>query len=375
MKFKTQATIIVLLLFSINCSAEEYVEFDPPLLLLLKPEEAKKLPLLVESPPYDETFKAMQAAADSFLTHTPKPIKVIRYQGLVSNHPKRIKSVKHLQDIIKIHKLTWVYFVSQDKKYAAKAVEFINAWANVYKASGNDVNDNKLEKCWVGFHMLRDFFSEAEQKKVADWIKSIGKALEKGIKHYRAGNMELKRAKNVLFAYYIADDKAGMKSIEPRIRKLWNISLKGDGKTSDLLARDAMHYHYSTLRSMIAIAQIGRIIGKDYYNLKADNGGSIAKSIEFSMPYIRGEKVYPEWVNTTARLDKYRWYKAKDPYYKPGKPWDPWEAYEPLLLGAAFNDTLFKIAQKIRKDANEPPQWLEVLSRATQRQAKGRKRT
>ena len=170
MKFKTQATIIVLLLFSINCSAEEYVEFDPPLLLLLKPEEAKKLPLLVESPPYDETFKAMQAAADSFLTHTPKPIKVIRYQGLVSNHPKRIKSVKHLQDIIKIHKLTWVYFVSQDKKYAAKAVEFINAWANVYKASGNDVNDNKLEKCWVGFHMLRDFFSEAEQKKVAEGL-------------------------------------------------------------------------------------------------------------------------------------------------------------------------------------------------------------
>lgn len=61
---------------------------------------------------------------------------------------------------------------------------------------------------------------------------------------------------------------------------------------------------------------------------------------------------------------KERW-DAGDPYYEPGKPWDPYEAYEALLSGTTFDDTLFTLAEDLRELEKEPLPWLAVMSRAT----------
>jgi hypothetical protein len=152
--------------------------------------------------------------------------------------------------------------------------------------------------------------------------------------------------------------------VQGKIPVLWNNTLYENGQTHDFRDRDAVHYHMSSVVEFLQIAQIGRLTGRDHYNQKADNGGSITGAIDFVMPFIKGEKIHPEWVNSRCKLDHQRW-QAGDPYYRPGIPWDPWEAYESLLLASVFDDSLHDWAEKLRQGKNKPLPWLAVLARAS----------
>ncbi len=357
--------IALLLLLPLTGFSQEYVEYDPPPLLLLKAVEAARLSDIVAAGAFAESYKSLMSVADALLGDRPNPLKDIIYEGRVSNHPDRLNSVKHLRDMTKIYTLTWACFASGKSKYGAKAIEFVEAWAKKYKPSGNDVNDNKLLTCMVAYQMLGKEMTKAQRKTIGKWIKSIGDAQQKGWSDNKRGNHAGKRLKLIYFAAYLENDKDRIKWAQPKIQILWNSTLFKNGETYDFQRRDAVHYHFSTVSAFLQIAQIGRLTGRDHYNQEADNTGSIAKAIEFALPYIKGEKIHPEWVNTESKLDKERWAKAGDPYYKPGKPWDPWEAYESLLLASAFDNSLHDWAEKLRQGKNKPLPWLGVLARAS----------
>lgn len=357
--------IALILLLPLTGFSQEYVEFDAPPLFLLKADEAAKLRDIVAAAPYDKAYKTLIANADAILGDKPKPLKEIVYEGRVSNHPDRLNTVKHLQDMNKIYTLTWANFVSGDRIYSAKAIEFVEAWAKKCKPSGNDVNDNKLLTCMAAYQMLGKEMTKAQKKEIGKWVKSIGDAQQKGWSDNTRGNHAGKRLKLIYFAAYLEDDKDRIKWAQPKIQKIWNSTLFANGETYDFQRRDAVHYHFSTVSAFLQIAHIGRLAGKDHYNQKADNGGSIAKAIEFALPYIKGEKIHPEWVNTKSKLDKERWAEAGDPYYKPGKPWDPWEGYKSLMLASVFDESLGHWAEKLRQDKNKPLPWFAVLARAS----------
>jgi hypothetical protein len=358
------AFITLFLLLLVSGFSQEYVEFDAPPLFLLKADEAAKLRDIVATPPYDKAYKALKANADAVLGDKPNPLEEIIYERRVSNHPDRLKSARHLQDMNKIYTLTWAYFVSGGRIYSAKAIEFVEAWAKKYKASGNDVNDNKLLTCMVAYQMLREEMTKAQKKTIGKWIKSIGDAQQKKWSDKKRGNHAGKRLKLIYFVAYLDNDQDRIEWVQPKIQKLWNSTLFNNGETYDFKRRDAVHYHFSTVKAFLQVAHIGRLAGKDHYNQEADNGGSIARSIDFALPFIKGEKIHPEWVNSKTKLDHERW-KVGDPYYKPGKPWDPWEGYKSLILASTFDKSLHPLAEKLRQDKNKSLPWLAVLSIAS----------
>ncbi len=110
---KLGITIIALiLLLPLKGFSQEYVEFDPPPLLLLKAVEAARLSDIVAAGAFAESYKSLMSDADALLGDRPNPLKDIIYEGRVSNHPDRLNSVKHLRDMTKIYTLTWASFVA-----------------------------------------------------------------------------------------------------------------------------------------------------------------------------------------------------------------------------------------------------------------------
>lgn len=346
-------------------SADKYAEFDAPPLILLKPDQAGRLRDLVAAAPCDMAYRSLKADADAALDDAPNPLEKIIYEGRVSNHPDRLKTVSHLRDMLKIYALTWTWFVSGESAYGEKAIQFLEAWAKRCRPSGNDVNDNKLLTCMVAFHMLRREMTEKQEQTILEWIRRIGDVEHKKWKDKKRGNHAGKRLKLIYFAATLDDDRERIRWVQPKIRRVWSSTLYGNGETHDLKKRDALSYHFSSVRAFLQVAHIGRMLGKDHYAQEADNGGSIAKSIGFALPFIRGEKIHPEWVKTRVKLDKERW-EAGDPYYRPGKPWDPWEAYKSLMLAAPFDPSLHPLAEKLRREKNKPLPWYAVLSKASQ---------
>ncbi|MBA7688022.1 hypothetical protein ES703_96496 [subsurface metagenome] len=127
-KKMTAGDIGLELLLPLKGSSQEYVEFDPPPLLLLKASEAAEISSIVAAGAFAESYKSLMSDADALLDDRPNPLENIIYEGRVSNHPDRLNSVKHLRDMTKIYKLTWACFVSGKSAYGAKAIEFVEAW-------------------------------------------------------------------------------------------------------------------------------------------------------------------------------------------------------------------------------------------------------
>lgn len=79
--------------------ADTFAEFDPRPLIWLNENERHSLVRRSEEPGVQMAFAPLRLSADRALARSPNPIAEIIYEGHVGNHPSRIRTVAHLQDI------------------------------------------------------------------------------------------------------------------------------------------------------------------------------------------------------------------------------------------------------------------------------------
>lgn len=342
---------------------KEFAEFNtPPTIWLTETERTR---LREKTHPQHTAIKArLIDAANQALWVPPNPVDSIFYQGLVSNHPKRVKSVVHLADMKRLYHLLWSYIITEEKRYADQAKAILLAWVQTYQPDGNDVNENKLTDCFYAYEVLQPFLSTAEKQTVADWLSAIAYA-QKSRWNLSSGsaNRHVKRIRLILQGGIVLQDSVLSNFALSKIDTLLANSLRADGRTQDLERRDALHYHVGSVLNFLKLNYLTRLVGVNLYDKVASSGGSVRKSLAFTYPYIRGEKVYAEWVNSKVRFDRERW-EAGDPYYRPGKPWNPREAYRSLLLAEPFDEAVSPLLVILRSE-DEPLKldWLALLIR------------
>ena len=335
-----------------------FVEFDPPPMVFLNAEERAKLVAKAKDPIVAAAFDEIRQQADKALAREPAPLEKIHYEGRVSSDRRRVETVKHLKDMLVLRALLWAHVMTKDKRYGDKAKSLLMAWATTYKPTGNDVNENKLDSCFLAYYLLKDsVLSDEERETVAKWLESISS------RHGGSGggNRAAKGIKISMLGALVLDKQDKLKSGGGKLKRLIRKSLCADGTSHDLHARDSMHYHTSCLKNILEVLHVVRGGGVKAYDVESKEGGSLKKSVDYVLPYVRGEKIHKEWVNTKVGLDKSRW-RAGDPYYRPGKPWDPTEAYEMLVLASTFDPSLAKVAQSIKPKNLECAAWLAVLA-------------
>ena len=339
-----------------------FVEFNPPKMIWLTTDERQNLSNSNDAETLEE-FTVIQQEADSVLQTSPNPVDSIFYEGHVSNHPDRIRTVKHLYDMFSLRALTWSYVMTKEEIYVDKAKEFLLAWVNTYKPTGNDVNENKLDICFFAYDVFGSHFSPAEKEKIKEWIEDIAykqKALwntEKG-----SSNRHAKRLKLILLGSFILNNNELKRFVIDKADELLNTALYPDGTTRDLERRDAMHYNVGLLKNTLELAHAMRLIGVNLYTRETEQGATLKKCVDYVLPYAKGEKIYKEWVNTKIELDRKRW-EAGDPFYKPGKPWDPAEAVPLLTLAKSFDPSLAGLEQSLsEKTAGKTKNWLSIIA-------------
>lgn len=291
-----------------------FVEFNTDPVVLLTPRELERLMRSIES---DANLSAavnqLLGEADEALAMLPTPRKVIVYEGHVSNDPERLKSAESLQDMNRLNVLTWSWLLTNNARHRDHATRILRSWAQKYEPTGNDVNENKLINCFVAFHHLKDHLSREDSDAIEAWLVSIVEAQMQGWSDHAAGsNRGAKRVKIVLLAAHAMGQPQWTEWALKRAQLCLDHALLADGRSRDLIHRDSMHYHVSSVENLIKIALMGRVMGYDFYRRTTEDGGSISKSIAYVRPYALGEKVYREWVNSKVELDRRRW-KSGDP--------------------------------------------------------------
>ena len=352
--------LFILLCFPLFAQAD-----IPETLLLTAPQQKYLRHLIQTNSDAKAQWLKVQQEAKNYLRDQPRPLRVIRYEGLLDINPDRIDTQKSLRDMDKLAAWLFAYYASQDETYVRKAKAYILAWAGTYHPTGNPINENKFEPLIHSYQTMKGYFSAAERAQVEQWLTKIAEA-GMAFPHIPQNNWKAKQIKLVgTIGLIIGEDTFERYAVED-LKRYLDHALYEDGTTYDLRQRDALSYHVSGLKPLLVTAitmdQLrndkggGRMF--DYLN---PSGGSIRKSVDYVAPFALGEKVHKEWVNTKVELDKQR-AAAGLAHYQPGTLYEPERSRELFELASYFDTKYQKVLRHLNKGKNQKfDSWLSVL--------------
>jgi hypothetical protein len=358
MSKKSFVKLLLVLILSGFCS--NTVVAQTTTMVILDEVEVKKLRTVVE-----ENSQARHLAdsirhlAEEALERTPRPLEIVYFEGLLETNPKRIDTKISFLDIDATLNLIYASYLKEDKRYGAKAVEFATAWASTYKPTGNPINENKFVAFYWTYHVFHDHFSDSEKRLMEDWMRRIVvKELDR--EHTPNNNWQAKRLKMIGIIGCILEDEDYQQFAIDGFKKYLGSAYYADGTSRDLRQRDALHYHVSGIKPTLSVfVNLSKFNPEfDLFDFVGREGGSIKKSVEYTLPFARGEKQRQEWVNTTVKLDKER-AAAGLAAYQPGMLFDPRKAKPTFQWAVYYNPDWYDILGPMGHYASS---WVGLLN-------------
>lgn len=358
---------VFLFLFCLNgVSFGEVGEFTIPAVIPLNDSQLENLRELVEN---DVEARRMADAevkkAEAYLGNEPNPLEVIHYEGLVNTNPKRIACVEHLRDMTKAAQLYRYWQVSGDPHASETIRDFVTAWFDTYKLTGNDVNENKLYPLLIAYLAFREEFSADDRNRLDNVVENLGKLHLKGVKRSKhLTNRYSKHVRLLAVCGMILNREDWVEKAVGGIERFVEKSLYEDGSSKDFKYRDTLTYHGSSLRPHIQLCMVLGEKGRELYSKENTQGGSLKKSVDFVVPYAMGEKVHKEWVNTKVGLDRKR-AAAGIEKYRTGRLFEPKGALRLMEEASFYDSKLIAVVRHLTDDNGERfPTWQTLVNAA-----------
>jgi len=337
-------------------------------LTLNKHEITKLQQLIKKDSSAAKQFKGLLNLADQSLKDSPNPIIIITSEGRLAGDPLKTATANALKDIRKMYALSMVYRITNNDNYCRKAEEFLIAWAKKNQPTGDPIDETNLDGAFESYDLLKDKLSAKDRSVITRWFRNVADTeinyprMVRLTKSGRYDNWNSHRLKIIGEVAWLLNDETYKKFITDNLPLHIAGNIYPDGSSFDFTERDAFHYHIYDIEPLIKLSiLIQRAGGPDYYHFTASNQASIAKSIDFMVPFVNGEKTHAEFVNTKISFDLKR-AKNNEASYKIGHLFDPAEALQLFTLAAKYDPTLIEIVRKLKKDDQRFPYWQAVLN-------------
>ena len=177
--------------------------------------------------------------------------------------------------------------------------------------------------------------------------------------HTPNNNWQAKRCKIIGVVGCITQNDSLKAFAAEGFKEYINTAYFADGTSNDLVERDALSYHLGGLKPLLsAFINLTKFDSAfTLYDYTSPKGASVRKSVEYVVPYARGELAHKEWVNTTVALDKER-AAAGLAEYQPGVLFDPEKAMEMFEWAVYFHPDWYDIVGRRGVTAS----WVGLLN-------------
>ena len=360
-------------LAAVNPEATEVGEVDIRVILPLSAAQRAELTRLAQTDPQVKALLQERVAQSlALLDKKPRPLAVIQYEGLVNTEPRRIETVKNLEDMDDAALLFETWQATGDARFAAHARRYVGAWAETYRPTGNDVNENKLLPLLVIYEAQRDEFVPAERAGIDAWMSDIA-ARQIANADAQATNQRSSRytkTLRIVATIGLALDKPQWLDYAfDGLRAFVSTQLYADGGSFDLKRRDTLTYHSSALRPLLDLAVLAARDERELYAWQSPAGSSIKQSVDYVVPYANGSLKRQEWTNSQSSLDWKR-SAAGIEKYRAGRFYEPVDARELMQEAAFFDASVAPLAAQLAGAPGQQfPTWRAVVNEAVRRAA------
>ncbi len=299
-----------------------------------------------------KAYAPLQALAEKSLMQSPNPINKVTSQGLLAGNPAKTASLNAVLDGPKIYAMALHYRLFGDKAYLKKAYEYLSAWAQLNVATGDPIDETKLEDFFTGYDLIRTELSVSQQQDIDAWLKIIAmaqlhSASAQPSRSTSKNNWNSHRIKVITQIVYAIHADQYRDTINQLIQQQINQNLYADGSGYDFAERDALHYHIYTLEPLLkALIVINRATGVNDYALQSPTGASVKKSVDFLLPFMTGEKSHGEFTNSRVKFDRDRAANGEKGYVT-GHLFEPKNGIVVLSLASYFDPSLLSVIQQV----------------------------
>lgn len=325
-------------------------------------EKARLIELTRLDPVAKAEFAALEEKAEKALADTPHPITAIQSEGKLANDPVKIATLSSLHDMGSLWALGYAYEVTGKARYADKARAFILAWAAVNLPTGDPIDETNLEALFVAYDQTRGTFPAADKDAADAYLRRVVQA-EYGARKV-TNNWQSHRLKVVGLAAYVLKDDTLVAQALQAYRDHVPENLLPDGSTFDFHERDALHYHVYDLEPLLALAIAAHNNGVDLYRYASKDGGSLANSVKFLIPFCTGAQEHHEFVNSKTAFDRKRAANGEKGYII-GHLFTPMEGFKALSLAATLDSSVDPVTVALSSHNTDPVlAWNLVLAQA-----------
>lgn len=127
-----------------------------------------------------------------------------------------------------------------------------------------------------------------------------------------------------------------------------------------------MSYHKSSLEPLVNLAMEWESAEESLYRYRGPKGGSVAQSVAFLLPFVRGDTTHAEWTNSKVDFDRER-YEAGQEQYRPGRLWNPRDAVDLFELTSVFDSSHRSLVDSLDGPPvlGRYPTWTTVVAEAS----------
>lgn len=304
--------------------------------------------------------KSLTASAGKLLPGSPRAIPRIHVEGTLPHQGIWDISIEAKKDLHLMRDLAMLWRANGDKATLARLASLMDTWAGIYKPAYNPIDETDFDMLVDAYAIARAALPSATREKVGAMLRGWGDGYVREMANPGRGghiiwvnNWQSHRIKLATLMAVALEDREMFAAARGEFRKQLGQNLRADGRTMDFEERDALHYTVYDLEPLVRAAMAAKLRGEDWLNLRGDNGATVAKALDWLLPYANGDKVHEEYVNTNVKFDHQR-RDAGLPGYT--GLWDPENSRELYWLAATLDPKYRPIAQKL----GPRPVWLQA---------------
>lgn len=254
-------------------------------------------------------YEDVTAKGSQYISDVPNPIQSIQMEGLLSKDILYINSKDSLQDMQKVKYLCLAYKISSEKHYWDACKNFILSWTATTISEGNPINDAQLYPLIDSIMIVKNDLTSDDRYQVNTWATSV--AFQHLTKPLQGGNEKNNWASHRILILgslaHIIEDPGLILYAQERYYSHIENSLRASGESFDFETRDSLSYHCYGLEPLLKFAIYEKLYDdKDITTFVSKNGSSLRASVEFVLPYMRGQRQHFEFTNSQVAFDKKR---------------------------------------------------------------------
>jgi hypothetical protein len=327
---------------------------------LLSPAAVRSLPSQRDTLP----VRAMVRDADAALVLTPHPMQRLHTEGTLPHQGIRDQSIEAERDFPMVQSLAFAYRLTGDKKYLAQAAKYLDAWVDLYKVSGNPIDETRFDPIFLAFDLTRGDLPPETERRTIDFFRTMATTyldwIDQNSARDTANNWSSHRVKLAVLGAYESGDPSLIDRATRAYTRQVQRNIHPDGSVMDFYMRDALHYVVYDLEPLSTAALAARAHGHDWFHTTATGPPSLEMAVDWLVPFALGSKTHQEFVHSTVKFDA-----ARDKVGEVGYSgqWDPKTCIGLMSLAASLDPKYAPVLAKVETDtAAKTPAWITLTT-------------